>query len=106
MAENRGDSASQLVDRLANDAQFRASLEGASTLHDKAEVVKAAGYGDVNLDAIQAAAKDKLAALGAGVQVAPERVKRVEELYLRPLPTKRCSRRCRPRPPRKHSVPC
>jgi predicted ribosomally synthesized peptide with nif11-like leader len=81
MAKNTGDSASQLVDRLVNDAQFRESLEAAPTLHAKAQVLKAAGYGDVSLDGIQEAFKQQLAAVGAGVQVDPARVKRVEELF-------------------------
>jgi predicted ribosomally synthesized peptide with nif11-like leader len=83
MAENTAGSASQLVDRLANDAQFRESLEAAPALHDKAQVIRAAGYGDLSLDAIQAALKERLAAVGAGVQVDPARVKRVEELFLK-----------------------
>ena len=65
MAENTADRASQLVDRLANDAQFRESLDAAPTLHAKAEIVKAAGYGDVSLDAIREALKERAAALGA-----------------------------------------
>jgi predicted ribosomally synthesized peptide with nif11-like leader len=83
MTANAGDSASQLIDRLVNDAQFRDSLEAAPTLHAKAQVVRAAGYGDVSLDAIQAAVRKQLAALGAVVQVDPERAKRVEELFLK-----------------------
>jgi predicted ribosomally synthesized peptide with nif11-like leader len=81
MAENTADSASQLVDRLVNDAQFRESLEAAPTLHDKAQLIKAAGYGDVNVDDVRAALKEQLRDFGAGAQVDPERTKRVEELY-------------------------
>ena len=64
MAENTADRARQLVDRLGNDAQFRESLEAAPTLHDKAEIVRAAGYGDVRLDAIQEAFKERATTLG------------------------------------------
>jgi predicted ribosomally synthesized peptide with nif11-like leader len=81
MAKDTASSASQLVDRLVNDAPFRESLDAAPTLHAKGELLRAAGYGDVSLDAIQAAVKEQLAALGAGVQVDPARVKRVEELF-------------------------
>ncbi|HEY7062216.1 MAG TPA: Nif11-like leader peptide family natural product precursor [Chloroflexota bacterium] len=80
MATNTAD---QLVDRLVNDAQFRESITAAPTPHDKAQVVMAAGYGNVSLDAIQEAMKKRAATLGAGVQVDPERVKRVEELFLK-----------------------
>jgi predicted ribosomally synthesized peptide with nif11-like leader len=83
MSANPADSASQLVDRLVNDAQFRESVTAAPTLHDQAEVIRAAGYGDVSLEAIQTAVKEQAAALGAGVQVDPARVKRVEELFLK-----------------------
>jgi predicted ribosomally synthesized peptide with nif11-like leader len=83
LAKSTGDSARQLVDRLVNDAQFRESVDAAPTLHAKGQVLRAAGYGDVSLDAIQAAVKEQLAALGAGVQVDPARVKRVEELFLK-----------------------
>lgn len=75
------DSASQLVDRLVTDAQFRQSLDAAPSLHAKAEVVRAAGFGDVNLEAVQEAAKQQLTAMGAGVQVDPARARRVEELF-------------------------
>src|SRR5262249_47695054 len=77
------DSAKQLVDRLMNDAQFRDSLETAPTLHDKGKVLEAAGYGDVNAEEIQAAVKEQLRAMSAGVQVDPARVKRVEEMFLK-----------------------
>ena len=83
MAENTADSARQLVDRLVNDAQFRETVTAAPTLHDKAQEVRAAGYGDVSLDAIREAMKERATALGAGIQVAPERVKRTEELFLK-----------------------
>jgi len=83
MARDTANTASQFIDRLENDAQFQASLEAAPTLHDKAQVVRAAGYGDVNLDAIEEALKQRLAAVGTGVQVDPARVKRVEELFLK-----------------------
>jgi predicted ribosomally synthesized peptide with nif11-like leader len=83
MSANPADSASQLIDRLVNDAQFRESLDAAPTLHAKAQVVRAAGYGDVSLDAIQAAVRKQLAAMGAGVQVDPERANRTEELFLK-----------------------
>jgi predicted ribosomally synthesized peptide with nif11-like leader len=85
MAKDTAGSASQLVDRLVNDAQFRESLEAAPTIHDKAQVIKAAGYGDVNVDAIKVAVKEQLRAFGAGVQADPERTKRVEELYFKAL---------------------
>ena len=83
MAENTAKSASQLVDRLVNDAQFRETVETAPALHDKAQVIRAAGYGDLSLDAIREALKERLAAVGAGVQVDPARAKRVEELFLK-----------------------
>jgi predicted ribosomally synthesized peptide with nif11-like leader len=83
MAKDTADSASQLVDRMVNDAQFRESVEAAPTVQDKAQVIKAAGYGDVNLDDVRVAVKEQLRAFGAGVQVDPERVKRVEELYFK-----------------------
>jgi predicted ribosomally synthesized peptide with nif11-like leader len=83
MAENTADSARQLVDRLVNDAQFRDSVTAAPTAHDRAQLIRAAGYGDLSLDAIREAAKEQAAALGAGVQVDPARVKRVEELFLK-----------------------
>jgi predicted ribosomally synthesized peptide with nif11-like leader len=83
MSANPADSATQLVERLVNDAQFRETVVAAPTLHAKAQVVKAAGYGDVSVEAIQTAMKEQLAALGAGVQVDPERVKRVEALFLK-----------------------
>jgi predicted ribosomally synthesized peptide with nif11-like leader len=83
MAKDPADSAKQLVDRLVNDAQFRESVTAAPTLHDQAEVIRAAGYGDVSLEAIHAAVKEQAAAMGAGVQVDPARVKRVEELFLK-----------------------
>jgi len=85
MTANPAGSASQLVDRLVNDAQFRESLEAAPTLHDKGQVVRAAGYGDVSVAGIQEAAKKQLAAMGAGVQVDPERAKRVEELFVKAI---------------------
>jgi predicted ribosomally synthesized peptide with nif11-like leader len=80
LSANTADSASQLVDRLVNDAQFRDTVTAAPTRHDQAQVIRAAGYGDVSMDAILEALKEQAAALGAGVQVDPERVKRVEEL--------------------------
>ena len=43
----------------------------------------AAGYGDLSVDAIQVALKERLAAVGAGAQVDPERVKRTEELFIK-----------------------
>ena len=64
MAENAADSARQLVDRLANDAQFRESVKAAPTRHDKAQVIMAAGYGDARLDAIQEAFKERATAEG------------------------------------------
>src|SRR4051812_45702961 len=82
MAATTG-GASQLVDRLANDTQFRDSIEAAPTLHDKGELIRAAGYGDVSLDGVQAALKDKLVAMGAGVQVDPARAQRAEELFVK-----------------------
>jgi predicted ribosomally synthesized peptide with nif11-like leader len=81
VAMNTPDSARRFVDRLMNDAQFRESINAAPTLHAKGQVLKAAGYGDVSMQAIQEAAKEQAAALGAGVQVDPARVKRVEELF-------------------------
>jgi len=83
LATNTPDSASQLVDRLVNDAQFRDTILAAPTAHDKAQIIKAAGYGDVSLDAIRAAMKKQAAAIGAGVQVDPERTKRAEQLFLK-----------------------
>src|SRR5262245_54168070 len=83
MATNKSDSASQLVERLVQDAQCRESPEAAPTPHDKGQLLKAAGYGDISLDAIQAALKEQLVALSAGVQVNPARVKRTEELFLK-----------------------
>jgi predicted ribosomally synthesized peptide with nif11-like leader len=83
MAKDTGDSASQLVQRLANDPQFRETVNTAPTLHDKAQLIRAAGYGDVSLDAVQAALKAQLSAMGAGVQVDPERVRRTEELFIK-----------------------
>jgi predicted ribosomally synthesized peptide with nif11-like leader len=77
------DTASQLIDRLENDAQFRESVTAAPTPHAKAQVIIAAGYGDISLDAIQAVMKERATALGAGVQVDPERVKRAEELFFK-----------------------
>ena len=58
-------------------------MEAAPTLHAKAELVRAAGYGDITLDAVQAALKEQLKAAGAGVQVDPARVKRTEELFFK-----------------------
>jgi predicted ribosomally synthesized peptide with nif11-like leader len=81
VAVNIPDSARRFVDRMMNDAQFRESIDAAPTLHAKGQVLKAAGYGDVSLEAIQEAAKEQAAALGAGVQVDPARVQRVEELF-------------------------
>jgi len=83
MAKETADSASQLVDRLVNDAQFRETVAAAPTLHDKAQVITAAGYGNVNLHEIQEAVKERLTAVGAGVQVDPERAKRAEELFFK-----------------------
>ena len=83
MAKDTADSASQLVDRLVNDAQFRDTVVAAPTAHEKAQLIRAAGYGDVSMDAIQEAVKEQLRPMGAGVQVDPERVKRVEALFLK-----------------------
>jgi predicted ribosomally synthesized peptide with nif11-like leader len=83
LSANTADSASQLAERLVNDAQFRETIEAAPTLHDKAQVIRAAGYGDLSLDEIREALKERLAAVGAGVQLDPARVKRVEELFLK-----------------------
>ena len=83
MARDTANTASQFIDRLANDAQFRDTVAAAPTLHAKAELIRAAGYGDLSLDAIREAVKEQAAALGAGVQVDPARVKRVEELFLK-----------------------
>ena len=83
MAKDTAESASQLIDRLVNDAQFRKTVDAAPTPHDKAQVIRAAGYGDVSLHAIQAALKERLTAVGAGVQADPARAKRVEELFFK-----------------------
>src|SRR4051812_27320410 len=83
MAKDTTDSASQLVDRLVNDAQFRESVAAAPTVHDKTQVVMTAGYGDLSVDAIQVALKERLAAVGAGAQGDPERVQRTEELFIK-----------------------
>src|SRR5262249_34869067 len=83
MAKDTADSASQLVDRLINDAQFRETVTAAPTAHARAEMVRADGYGDVSLDAIQEAVKERLTAVGAGGQADPERAKRAEELFLK-----------------------
>src|SRR5262249_16693053 len=83
MATDTADKSRQLVDRLANDPQFRESLDAAPTLHDKAQVIRAAGYGDVSLESVQAALKEQLRAAGAGVHVDPARVKRTEGLLVK-----------------------
>src|SRR4051794_3712099 len=83
MATNTADRASALVDRWTNDAQFRESVEAAPTLHDKAETIKAAGHGDLSLDELHTTIKDKLIAVGAGVQVDPARAQRAEELFFK-----------------------
>ncbi len=46
-------------------------------------MIRAAGYGDVSLDSVRAALKERLAAMGAGVHVDPERAKGAEELFLK-----------------------
>ena len=81
MAKSTVDSTSEFLDRLMNDAQFRESLEAAPTQHDKGQLIVAAGYNNVNADALRVALKDQLAAVGAGVKVDPARAKRAEELF-------------------------
>jgi len=83
MATNTVDSTREFLDRLMNDAQFRESVEAAPTLHDRGQVLLAAGYRDINMETFQEAVKQQAAALGAGVQVDPERVKRVEALFVK-----------------------
>jgi predicted ribosomally synthesized peptide with nif11-like leader len=81
MAEDTDSSARELVDRLINDAPFQAAINAAPTRHDQLQVILAAGYDDVSVDAIRAALKVQLAAIGAGVQVDPARVTLVHELF-------------------------